>query len=57
MIYKFLEILTLGGQLQEINDKFNAWTDKLTSNGIGASAITVIFFAIICLSVIGFSKK
>ncbi len=53
----FFEILTLSGQLQEINDKFNAWTDKLTSNGIGASAITVVFFIVVCLSVVGFSKK
>lgn len=57
MFYRYLEILTISQQLDELNRKFNTLTDKFTSNGLGASAITLIFFIVICLAITKFSSK
>ena len=52
-----MEIITLGQKMKEINDRFYAWTDKLTSNGLVASCLTLVFFIVICLAVSSFAKK
>jgi len=57
MINKYLTILTLSEQIKNMNEKFNAWTNKFTDNGIVASLITVGLFIILCISISHFANK
>ncbi len=43
---KYIDILTFSDTLNKINDSFNSWTDKFTSNDLVASFITVGVFII-----------
>ena len=54
---KSLELIALSENLNKINDDFNAWTNKLTSNGFVAGIITVIVFRILCIIVNNIANK
>lgn len=53
----YLSILTIGEEMNKINERFNAWTDKFTSNGVVASFLTLGLFLIVCIAVSRFSNK
>lgn len=57
MYTNYLNILSIAEKLNEINEKFNAWTDKFTDNGVVASVITVVIFIIACIAVNNFANK
>ena len=39
------------------NDRFNAWTDKFTSNGVVASFLTLGLFLAVCMAINHFANK
>lgn len=53
----YLSILTISEEMNKINERFNAWTDKFTSNGVVASFLTLGLFLIVCIAVSSFSNK
>lgn len=53
----YLDILTISQEINKINERFNAWTDKFTSNGVVASFLTLGLFLIICIAVSRFASK
>ena len=57
MIENYLLILTLSEKLNDINERFNAWTNKFTSNGVVASFITLGLFLILCIAINRFASK
>ncbi len=52
-----LNIITIAEELTKINDKFNAWTDKFTSNSVVASFLTLGIFLIACIGINYFANK
>lgn len=57
MKVNYLELLTIGQEINKINERFNAWTNKFTSNGVVASFLTLGLFLIVCIAVSRFANK
>lgn len=52
-----LNLAELNRKISRLNEQFNAWTDKFTSNSMFAIIVTIIMF-ILAIAVIGsLSKK
>jgi hypothetical protein len=50
-------LITFADKMTEINDKFNTWTDKLTSNSVVASFLTLGVFLLLCLFINNHANK
>lgn len=51
MLYNYLSILSLSTFMNDLNQKFNMFTDKFTNNGLSASFITIGLFIVLCIIV------
>ncbi|MCI8547431.1 MAG: hypothetical protein HFJ38_00930 [Bacilli bacterium] len=56
-MYRYIDILTLAETLNELNEKFNAWTDKFSNGGAIAGVLTLVFFIIVCVGLSSFANK
>lgn len=57
MYYYDINIVTISQTLENLNQKFNAWTDKFTSNGIFASILTLGVFLVVCIAINHYANK
>lgn len=54
---KSIYLLTFQQSLNKINDNFNAWTDKFTSNSFVAGLITLGVFVVLCVIINNIANK
>ena len=57
MINNWISILTIREEINKLNERFNAWTDKFTSNGVIASFLTLGLFLAVCVAINHFANK
>lgn len=52
-----MNIVTISQTLEDLNKKLDTWTDKLTSNGVLASILTLGVFLIACIAINHYASK
>lgn len=53
----YMNIVTISQTLEDLNKKLDTWTDKLTSNGVLASILTLGIFLIVCIAINHYASK